>query len=93
MPSYKNNVFSGETNTSEGNKHSSEGDIFIYNYYEMDGYVATPNGSMRWYNFLTGEVQTISTQMPSGRNNPLRLNKESPLISILIRFSNIKTNN
>ena len=56
MPSYKNNVFSGETNTSEGNKHSSEGDIFIYNYYEMDGYVATPNGSMRWYNFLTGEV-------------------------------------
>ena len=93
MPSYKNNVFSGETNTSEGNKHSSEGDIFIYNYYEMDGYVATPNGSMRWYNFLTGEVQTISTQMPSDRNDPLRLNKESPLISILIKFSNIKTNN
>lgn len=62
---YRNNEFSGETSTSDGNLHSSDGDVFLYNMMEVDGYVATPNGSLRKYEHLTGKVTIISEQMPS----------------------------
>lgn len=47
MPTYNNNSFSGETNSEEGNRHSSEGDLNVYNIECVDGYVATPNGSLK----------------------------------------------
>ena len=54
-PIFVNNKFSGETNDAEGNKHSSEGDIFVYNLNEVDGYVAT---QMALYeNMITNQVK------------------------------------
>ena len=62
---YNNDVFSGETSTAEGNRHSSDGDLLVYNLTEVDGYVSTPNGSLRKYDYNTGVVSIISTQMPN----------------------------
>ena len=90
LKDFNNNKFSGETNSAEGNKHSSGGDIFLYNLKEVDGYVATPNGSLRKYDYKTGEVMIISEQMPSDKNDPKRLNNISPVLSILATFFNLK---
>ena len=62
---YNNDVFSGETSTAHGNRHSSDGDLLVYNLTEVDGYVSTPNGSLRKYDYNTGVVSIISTQMPN----------------------------
>ena len=72
--SFINNKFSGETNSAEGNRHSSGGDIFLYNLIEVDGYVATPNGSLRKYDNKTGGVTVINEQIPSDKNDPERIN-------------------
>ena len=85
----RNNKFSGETNDAEGNKHSSEGDIFVYNLNEVDGYVATPNGSWRKYDYQSGEITVISTEMPSDIKDPNRLNHFPPYnISNFMKYLN-----
>ena len=88
----KNNVFSGETGTSEGNKHVSSGDLFLYNIEEVDGYVATPNGSLKRYDYQTGDVSIISTQMPSDINDPMRLNNVQPNYSLFKKLFNLINN-
>ena len=57
---------------------------------EVDGYVATPNGSLRKYDYKMGEVVIICDQMPSGKNDPKRLNNISPVLSILATYLNLK---
>jgi hypothetical protein len=50
-------------------------DIGVFNVAKIDGYVATPNGSLQKYNHITGKIATISTNMPSDFNDPTKLNK------------------
>ena len=76
---YYNNEFSGETNSAEGNLHANHGDILAYIINNLDGYVSTPNGSLRKYDCNTGVVTIISTQMPSDIRD-----KSSPLYEILV---------
>jgi hypothetical protein len=41
---------------------------------DVDGYVATPNGSLKEYNVKSGKVETISTEIPSDSQHPKRVN-------------------
>ena len=76
---YYNNEFSGETNSAEGNLHANHGDILAFIINNLDGYVSTPNGSLRKYDCNTGVVTIISTRMPSDIRD-----KSSPLYEILV---------
>ncbi len=60
-PKYANNVFS-----SDDKKNANK--------YGVNSYVATPNGSLQKYNNSTGDMTTISTDIPSDPNDPERLN-------------------
>lgn len=80
---YRNDKFSGESNTAEDNLHVSDGDIFAYILEELDGYVSTPNGSLRKYDCNTGVVTIISTQMPSDMMDIRRLNNIHPITSTI----------
>lgn len=84
---YNNNSFSGETNSQEGNRHSSGGDLNVYNLECVDGYVATPNGSLKKYDYSSGRISTISTQIPSDPLDPTRQNMIGPYGSFLKIFN------
>ena len=47
-PEYDSENFSG-----------ADGDIGYADYYKIDGYVATPNGSLKQYDYKTGKIETI----------------------------------
>jgi len=68
---YDDNHFSGT------NKGDTNGDIPYAKYYQIDGYVATPNGSLQRYDLITGKIINVSSQMPSDANDPSRLNNVS----------------
>jgi RHS repeat-associated protein len=68
---YNDNKFSG---TAAG---ATSGDIPYAKYYNIDGYVATPNGSLQRYDINTGKIIQVSSQMPSDANDPSRKNKIS----------------
>ena len=72
-PAYANNVFSGIPATG-ANTTSTTGDIGDNNQTGLTGYVTTPNGSLQKYDPITGTITTISTNLPSDRNDPTRLN-------------------
>ena len=55
-------------------------DIGNANKDKINSYIATPNGSLQKYNYKTGEITTISEQMPSDSNDPTRLNSSSVYI-------------
>ena len=55
----------------------TDGDIGLSNSNMIDEYVVTPNGSLQKYDPLTGEITTISTRMPSDKNDTGRLNNIS----------------
>lgn len=52
-------------------------DIGNANRDKVNSYVATPNGSLQKYDYKTGEVTTISKDMPSDKRDPTRLNSVS----------------
>src|SRR5690606_17331777 len=58
---YQNNVFS-QTDT-DGNDND-----------KIDGYVATPNGSLLQYDHNTKTATTVATDIPSDPNDPTRVN-------------------
>jgi RHS repeat-associated protein len=64
-PKYANNVFS-KTDT-DGNDAD-----------KIDGYVATPSGSLLKYDHTSKKVSTISTNIPSDPNDPQRVNSTNP---------------
>ena len=47
--------------------------------YNLTGYLATPNGSLLEHDPSTGNIKTISTNMPSDPKDPSRLNKIDPV--------------
>ena len=80
---WADNLFSGSwdknkmMNTPGENKavNNTKTDIGVSNAEGQTMYVSTPNGSMQKYDPSTGKISTISTQMPSDKNDPGRLNK------------------
>lgn len=57
---------------------NANNDIGNANSLKIDSYVVTPNGSLQKYNHKTGEITVISTDMPSDKNDPTRLNNRNP---------------
>ena len=55
-------------------------DIGNANNDKTNSYIATPNGSVQKYNYKTGEITTISDDIPSDSNDPTRLNSTSVYI-------------
>lgn len=74
---YDDNNFSGATTTATGNLAATTGDIGDNNNTGLTGYVTTPNGSLQEYDPSTGNITTVSTNMPSDSNDPSRLNTVS----------------
>ena len=79
------NRFSGEKEgmTSEDYKKINEvtpenADIAISNKYNQIAYVATPNGSLKKYDPQTGDISTISTELPSDQRTNDHLNTIVP---------------
>lgn len=80
---YRNNEFSGSTYFRNGdykmvqnlrsvNKKGT--DIYQANYMELDSYLATPNGSLLKYDYSEGKISTISTKIPSDKQDKSRKN-------------------
>lgn len=62
---YDNNNFSGST----GDKGYAE-------YYDLDIFVSTPNGSLKYYDVSSNTERTVTTKLPS---DPTRQNKTPPV--------------
>lgn len=75
-PKYSNNIFSGIPKSGSLTT-STTGDIGDNNSKGMDGYVATPNGSLQKYDVTGGTISTIDTSLPSDSADPARLNTVS----------------
>ena len=56
------------------------GDLGLSNLNKLDSYLVTPNGSLMKYYHKTGDIETISTDMPSDSKSPDRKNSVSSLI-------------
>jgi RHS repeat-associated protein len=63
---YSDNNFSNNDKWSNINK-------------KVDGYLTTPNGSLKKYDYKTREQSTISTDLPSDPNDSTRQNKIDPV--------------
>src|SRR5690554_2668626 len=84
---YDNNNFSGD-GTIEGG-----GDKAYAIYYNIDGYVTTPDGSVKEYNHKTNKVKVLNTnQIPSDPNDPERKNNIHPTQDHMIQESVRKIN-
>ncbi|ATL47520.1 hypothetical protein COR50_10270 [Chitinophaga caeni] len=70
-------------NASEGNAYLdnnfSQRDISISQKKGIDGYVATPNGSLKHYDVKSGETKVVGTNIPSDPKDATRTNGISPL--------------
>ncbi|HMT75834.1 MAG TPA: DUF4329 domain-containing protein, partial [Chitinophagaceae bacterium] len=63
-------------NTDASDNNFSNGDMWVYVEKRVNGYVTTPNGSLKKYNYKTRQTTTLSTEMPSDTRYPkLRKNK------------------
>jgi RHS repeat-associated protein len=60
------------------NDFSSSDKWYSYNH-GIDGYVVTPDGSLKKYDVETTNVSTVSTDMPSDPNDPGRKNENKPV--------------
>jgi hypothetical protein len=47
---------------------------------KLDGYLTTPNGSLKKFDYKTGEITVISTDMPSDPRDPTRKNGQSAIM-------------
>jgi RHS repeat-associated protein len=68
----------GNDDANYADNEFSKGDIDAFEELSMDGYVATPNGSLIEYNNKTNEESVISTDMPSDPKDPDRKNTITP---------------
>ncbi len=73
LPGGGDNVFS-DSRTSGG----IPGDIDTYKSAGVDGYVATPNGSLLKYDVKTDKVSVVNTDQPSDPKDPGRKNLINP---------------
>ncbi len=62
-------------------KTSKKGDIGNANLDKINAYLVTPNGSLQKYDYKTGKIKLLSTDMPSDNKDPLRLNGQSALVN------------
>jgi len=60
------------------NNNFSDKDKRVYDNAGVDGYVATPEGSLKKYDVETKKVTTVSTDLPSDPKDPDRKNKVTP---------------
>jgi RHS repeat-associated protein len=71
--------FSGENtahNSEENKKNLDKGtDIGALNYYGRLGYLANHRGQLRVYNPETGEVNSVTTELPCDSSDPIQYNK------------------
>jgi RHS repeat-associated protein len=65
---YKNNEFSGQN----GDKGYAE-------YHDLDIFVSTPNGSLKYYDVSSNSEKTVTTKLPSDPNDPDRQNTNPPV--------------
>ena len=84
---YKDNEFSGTYLYRDGKevrieslKTSKKGDIGNANLNKINAYLVTPNGSLQKYDYKTGKIKLLSTDMPSDNKDPSRLNEQSALV-------------
>ncbi len=71
--------FDGDTFSGTAGDKDSYGDMGIAERKNVDFYVGTPNGSHKKYDVETNEIITLSTNMPSDRAHPDRLNNINPV--------------
>ena len=53
--------------------------IFLYYNAGIDGFVTTPDGSLKKYNVRTAKVNVISEDLPSDPKDPERKNQVNPI--------------
>ncbi len=71
--SWGKDVAESDNNFSEVDKSNSEKR-------KLDNYVTTPNGSLKRYDYKTGDVTTLSTDLPSDPSDPTRKNGQSAIM-------------
>ena len=81
-PGYYDNEFSGTYSKRTGKQYtdlrnSRSGDIGIANRNKKNIYLATPNGSLKKYEFQRGEITILSRELPSDYKDPTRQNNNS----------------
>ncbi|MDH5032343.1 DUF4329 domain-containing protein [Chryseobacterium cucumeris] len=68
-----------EVNYNNNNFSGSNGDKGYAEYYNLDIFVATPNGSLKYYDVSSDTEKTITTKLPSDPSDPTRQNKKPPI--------------
>lgn len=71
--SWGKDVAQSDNNFSGVDKNNSE-------IRKLDNYLTTPNGSLKKYDYKSGEVSTLSTDLPSDPKDPTRQNGQSALM-------------
>ena len=61
------------------NNNFSNGDKWVYYNAGIDGFVTTPDGSLKKYNVRTAKVNVISEDLPSDPKDPERKNQVNPI--------------
>ena len=84
-PGYYGNEFSGiyfkRTRKHYADlRNSPHGDIGIANRNKKNIYLATPNGSLKKYEFQSGKITILSRELPSDYKDPTRQNNNSSWI-------------
>ena len=82
---YNDNEFSGVYSSRTGKEivplqNSRKGDLGIANSKKLNIYLATPNGSLKKYNYANGKISVLSKSLPSDSNDPSRQNSNSSLV-------------
>jgi len=73
LKGYTNNEFSRKSKTNPNN-----GDVEAYEGANLDGFVVTPNGSLKYYDVSSNSEKILRTNLPSDPNDPDRKNKVAP---------------
>ena len=61
------------------NNNFSNGDKWVYYNAGIDGFLTTPDGSLKKYNVRTAKVNVISEDLPSDPKDPERKNQVNPI--------------
>jgi len=68
-----------EANYDNNNFSGLQGDKGYAEYYDLDIFVSTPNGSLKYYDVSSNTEKTVNTKLPSDPNDPTRKNKKPPV--------------
>lgn len=82
---YNDNDFSGVYSSRTGKEivplqSARKGDLGIANSKKLNIYLATPNGSLKKYDYAKGKISVLSKSLPSDSNDPSRQNSNSSLV-------------